>query len=383
LADGRVLVAGGGEGGGTGGEGVPTYGNADLYDPGANRWSRARPMGATREFPTATLLPSGKVLVAGGSIDGLPCCGATGAAEVYDPARNQWTPAAGMATARFGHTATLLPNGKVLVAGGSSNNGDVVIADVELYDPATNRWSAAASMLHQRSGHTATLLPTGKVLVTGGFVFSDDPFRSTELYDPATDRWTPAADKINERSGPAVLLRDGRVLDVGGAELYDPTRDAWSPAAPPPSGRTGGPAVLLGNGDVLAVGGDGRAALYHPATDQWSLAASMTTALQDLSATLLASGDVLVVGHDGCRPSGTAAERYRPAGSGSADAPSPVRCPPVTSTTTPQHPSSTTLGTLPFTGRGSLPLLAIAVALTTLGLACLAAGQRDRRGADR
>jgi hypothetical protein len=103
---------------------------------------------------TATLLPNGKVLVAGGG------------AELYDPASGAWSVTGSLATARSGHTATLLPNGKVLVAGGVGPSG--ILASAELYDPASGTWSATGSLATARRLHTATLLPNGKVLVAGG-----------------------------------------------------------------------------------------------------------------------------------------------------------------------------------------------------------------------
>ena len=114
---------------------------------------------------TATLLPNGKVLVAGGYNGG-----ALTSAELYDPASGTWTATGSLNTARYDHTATLLPNGKVLVAGGISNGSDLTSA--ELYDPASGTWTATGSLNTARYEHTATLLPNGKVLVAGGYVAS-------------------------------------------------------------------------------------------------------------------------------------------------------------------------------------------------------------------
>src|ERR1700682_2455786 len=125
-------------------------------------WSPTASMATGRYNHTATLLPSGKVLVAGG------CCAPSvfASAELYDPVTGTWSPTASMATARYLHTATLLPSGKVLVAGGVGSSGS--LASAELYDPVTGTWSPAASMATARYNHTATLLPGGKVLVAGG-----------------------------------------------------------------------------------------------------------------------------------------------------------------------------------------------------------------------
>ena len=136
-----------------------------------------------RFFHTATLLPNGKVLVAGGLHDGSTLA----SAELYDPASGTWTATGSLATARDHHTATLLPNGKVLVAGGF--DGSVALASAELYDPASGTWTATGSLATARYGHTATLLPNGKVLVAGGLTDSGS-LASAELYDPASGTWT-------------------------------------------------------------------------------------------------------------------------------------------------------------------------------------------------
>ena len=146
-------------------------------------WTATGSLATARDDHTATLLPNGKVLVAGG-YDG---SGTLASAELYDPASGTWTATGSLATARYRHTATLLPNGKVLVAGGSDNSG--ALASAELYDPASGTWTATGSLATARDCHTATLLPNGKVLVAGGFDGSGS-LASAELYDPASGTWT-------------------------------------------------------------------------------------------------------------------------------------------------------------------------------------------------
>ena len=124
-------------------------------------WTPTGSMGTGRSEHTATLLPSGNVLVAGGN-------GTLSSEELYDPATGTWTATGSMSTTRFQHTATLLANGKVLVAGGSVEGGSSTLSSAELYDPATGSWTATGSLSTARRLHTATLLPSGQVLVAGG-----------------------------------------------------------------------------------------------------------------------------------------------------------------------------------------------------------------------
>ena len=143
-------------------------------------------MTTPRTRHTATLLPNGKVLVVGGDSGGQLLAGG----EIYDPATNSWSGAAGMITARQRHAATLLPNGKVLVVGGLDQGGFYVggnaLASAEVYDPATNTWSSAASLTTGRHRPTATLLANGIVLVVGGTASDGTVLASGELYTAAT-----------------------------------------------------------------------------------------------------------------------------------------------------------------------------------------------------
>ena len=168
-------------------------------------WTTTGSMTTPRFLPTATLLPSGKVLVAGGlSGAGSPLA----SAELYDPAAGTWSAIGPMATGRTFHTATLLPSGKVLVAGGSGNG---VLASAELYDPATGTWTVTRSMTTAREFHTATLLASGKVSVTGGFDNGYSPVASAELYDPARERGAPRGPwQRRAYTTPRRCLRPGR-----------------------------------------------------------------------------------------------------------------------------------------------------------------------------
>src|SRR5205823_48343 len=182
----------------------------------------------------ATLLPSGKGLVAGG------CTRSSylRRAELYDPAAGTWTPTGSLGTAREHHTATLLPSGKVLVAGGY--DGGSYMSSTELYDPATGRWRRTGTFGTARELHTATLLPSGKVLVAGGY--NGGYLSSAELYDPAAGTWAATGSLgTAHATHTATLLPSGKVLVAGGsdggylssAELYDTglgfVRPHWQP----------------------------------------------------------------------------------------------------------------------------------------------------------
>ena len=151
--------------------------SAELYNPAAGTWWDTGSLSRGREFHTATLLPNGKVLVAGGRGFGLV---ELASAELYDPATGTWSATGSLNTARYDHTATLMRNGMVLVAGGNPGELD----SAELYDPATGTWSLTGSLNTPRKDHAATLLPSGMVLVTGGSLRFKIPLASAELYDP-------------------------------------------------------------------------------------------------------------------------------------------------------------------------------------------------------
>jgi WD40 repeat protein len=167
-------------------------------------WSLTGSMNVNRENHTATLLPNGNVLVTGGS-------GAGTSAELYDPSSGIWTLTGSMNVARQAHTATLQPNGQVLVTGGSS---PTTLASAELYDPSSGTWSLTGTMNNARVGHTATLLPNGQVLVAGGYLSGTS---SAELYDPSSGTWTLTGTmNVGRYYDTATLLPNSQVLVAGG-----------------------------------------------------------------------------------------------------------------------------------------------------------------------
>jgi hypothetical protein len=309
---------------------VPAESNASTIPPsppsppGATLWRVTGSMVAGRQFPTATLLGSGQVLVVGGAGD--TKTNRLASTELYDPASGVWSAAGSMIEARQYHTATLLANGQVLVAGGTGGDG-AGLASAELYDPASGSWTATGTMVEPRTGHTATLLADGTVLVTGGSSDSaaTTKLASAELYDPETGTWSATGPMIDGRYyHMAALLPDGRVLVAGGygesvlacpqghcaqseslasSELYDPRTGTWAGTGAMNAARSRFAAISLLDGRVLVEGGSGTgvdlqasAEVYDARGGTWSATGSMVESRFYHTATLLANGQVLVVG---------------------------------------------------------------------------------------
>ncbi len=222
LPNGQVLIAGGS------GNGSPfPLASAELYDPATGTFSATGPMTNPRAGARATLLPNGTVLVTGGGSSSGPGL-ALASAELYDPTAGTFRATGSMITARFSHVAALLPDGQVLVAGGSPSAppSAVPVASAELYDPATGAFSATGSMITARFSHAAALLPDGQVLVAGGSLGPQpfiSPLASAELYDPATGAFSATGSMTTPRSfvvqAMATLLLNGKVLVAGGVDV--------------------------------------------------------------------------------------------------------------------------------------------------------------------
>jgi N-acetylneuraminic acid mutarotase len=340
--------------------------SAELYHPRTGTWTATGSLGQARSFQTSTLLqgsPSqcasncGKVLVAGG----IAAANATGraatiaSAELYDPATGRWSPTGSMTTARALHTATLLPSGRVLVVAGAGPGGAEPtnanqLASAELYDPLSGTWTATGSMTGTTSppasntprgarlGQSAVLLDRGacggncgKVLVVAGVggAGAGPALASAELYDPSTGTFRATASLDQARQGQsAALLPNGKVLVIGGfhdpfgtgppdlntAELYDPATETWSATGPLTARRLEATATLLRNGQVLVAGGAGggnapsfsnepgpgllSSELFDAGTNTWSRTSFLNTARVYHTATLLPSGPSSLCAHN-------------------------------------------------------------------------------------
>ena len=240
-------------------------------------------MAIPRAFHTATLLPDGRVLVVGGATSTVQCCGNTedlASVELFDPASGTWSETGSLYQVRFGHDALLLPNGNVLVIGGQGSRMD--LTSVESFDSSTETWSVIGSLTTPRLGATVTLLPDGTVLVAGGFNWGTE-LNSAERFDPATGTSTPAGPMVKARYyHTAALLANGDVLVAGGfnnghlasSEVYDSVSGTWSEKGPMLLERDGFGTALLPSGKLLVIGSthhDVVTELYDPSTGVWEV----------------------------------------------------------------------------------------------------------------
>ncbi len=305
--------------------------------------------GGANQLPSAVRLQDGRVLVMVDSNQN---------SVLFNPVTASWSVAAQplYGVRYYLATATLLADGRVLVAGGNNTSGQLSGNEVEIYNPVSDTWVQAASLLRARTPynpviygahHTATLLQDGRVLGVGGCLNTSNP-HCAELYNPSTDTWTPAANTNHPRSDhAAVLLNDGRVLVVGDrstpysdpipVEIYDPSTNTWTIAASlPPEGRAHSvpTATLLRDGRVLVQASTSTesntgeripvpAHIYNPLNDSWN--ATPPKIWQDGAdfSVLLTDGTVLVAGIGNCgNETGGYAQIYHPAANFWAPAPS-------------------------------------------------------------
>lgn len=356
LDDGRVLIAGGRGSSDTAIASVEVF-TENVATPAMSTFAAGNPLSGPRDVHTATLLPDGDVLVAGGG---------SAIGETWRPTTGVWSPTSnGLNTNRFLHAANLLPDGRVLLSGGNNPVGGALIGSTEFYDPATRAFSVGPSTA-ARSVHASTLLPDGRLLLVGG-TSNCLLGACTQLFDPADGGLTPLG-TVNRSWAGATVLPSSKVLITGGvdgttvlasAELVSHRTPAWVAAAPLNVARSETTTTTLANGDVLVAGGsvvltptttteryladagtwvttgpmpvattahvatllnDGRvfthspvgAALYDPETGTWTTTTSVT-APRDQAAILLLDGRVLVVGGSSGSTPSTFSQIYDPA----------------------------------------------------------------------
>ena len=266
LSNGKVLV--------TGGEidsSVSVTNTCELYDYQTNTWSFVANMNSERFYHQLTLIDSNRVLAIGGY--------RKKSCEIYYIKENIWTTTDSLYVPRlYGYTTTLLNDGRVVIVGGYFISEDseykIYLRDVEIYNPVTNLWSKTDSLKIGREFHTATLLENGNLLIAGG----GGAGKECEKFDPLTEKWT-TVDSLNESrfEHSAILLSDNKVLVSGGTdfsnptnpwknscEVYDYNTDKWNMVTPMYNARNNHSSVFLINGQILFVGG-------NHGSDTWEL----------------------------------------------------------------------------------------------------------------
>lgn len=315
LPDGRVLIMNGTW------KGFMAASLPEVWDPTTGEVSRIGPTVHARVSPTATLLLDGRVLVVGGygGQYAYPSS-ATATAELWDPVSDSFVATGSMAAPRVGHTATLLADGRVLVVGGAGTGTDNATAEV--FDPASGRFAPAGRLNYGRQGHAATLLLDGRVMVGGGFSSDGIRLGERELWDPQTSRFEQFGNWLDRpASATWTRLLDGRVLMVGGLAYSDdgrPSNFAYEARlsydqelndliiATMSVARFGHAAVLLRDGRVVILGGtvEGGAStasveLFDPEAERFTPGPSLPSPITNHTATLLPDGRILVVGPPG------------------------------------------------------------------------------------
>ncbi|WP_426745929.1 kelch repeat-containing protein [Myxococcus faecalis] len=302
LTDGRVLLAGGTTNGSTGGT---RHAEVFTYASPNTTWQATGQLNVGRYDHAATRLQDGRVLVSGG----ITTNGDWTSAELYNPTSGQWTTVAAMSTARARHTQTLLGNGKVLVVGGVNPTTTQGLASAEIFDPATGTWTATAAPSFAYSSHSATPLPDGRVLVLGNR-------KEHELYNPSTNTWARTADSPSTISaGHTATVRTRSYVDVvvvgatwnnaGATPIgyqYLPNTNVWNNVSAPTVPRKGHQAVKLGNGAVRIVGGV-HPTLGTPITTveryntnaNWYTEPLLGQGRRDVQATLVGTSDPMLV----------------------------------------------------------------------------------------
>jgi hypothetical protein len=317
LPDGRILVVGGTDTTGVDGAASILYATAEIYDPATGTWTATGSLTTGgRVLHTATGLPGGKILIAGGWNGST----ALSSAEIYDTAAGTFTPTGSMTTVRADHRQAMLYDGRVLITGGFDSSG-APIALAETYNPATGIFSATAGpMAAARSAHRLNTVGDGKVLVTGGFGADGAELATAELFDPKNGTFTAAASLDHARAHHgATVMPTGEVLVTGGlaggevlssTEIYDPDTNTFTAGATLSQARQSHASQLLPNGLVLISAGNNNtsgdwdiqthflssAELYDPAKDAFTTTGSKNNATNGGNPILLWTGKFLLAG---------------------------------------------------------------------------------------
>lgn len=277
LPNGQVLVVGGGQGSTISlPSGDAVLGSAVLYDPEANAWRPTGDLIGKRAGHRAVALADGRVLVVGGGDRvGYPCTarpGCTvaesiGTAEIYDPASGTFSKTGDLASPRIAFSLDVLPSGKIVAAGGGAKNDG--LTSVEIFDAASGTWSKGPDLDGQRLFHASAVVGTA-LLVVGGKIANVSPINSADLLDDGASKWRKGASVEIPRTGAKLVpLASGHVLLVAGfnqlestplddARIYDPVADAWTTLPKLATERSTHTATLLADGSVLVVGGRGK-----------------------------------------------------------------------------------------------------------------------------
>jgi N-acetylneuraminic acid mutarotase len=310
--------------------------SVEIGDPATGIWEKTTSLSSLRDDPALVALPDGRALLTGGAAGENVGWSAFSSTYIFDPTTGLWSRSGLLNTARTAVAATVLADGRVLVAGGmfmdrTSPDPPRLLDTSELWDPGSGTWSRTGGLTHARVGASAVTLADGRVLIVGGAASLEGARNeqgSAEVYDPTTGRWSPAGTLATARSGfVLVALRDGGAIIAGGfgglgttgyarlstTERFDPLSNTWSAADDLPFPVAGAAGTMLHDGRVLLAGGSVRepdyddagayvsgltadAALFDPETGQWIATTPMPSPRAGASAVSLADGSVVFVG---------------------------------------------------------------------------------------